>query len=270
MNYQLHYDRLIERARSRMKPDGYTERHHVLPRYLGGGNESNNLVHLTAREHYIAHLLWAKITDHEKAWLAVGRMAGGDRKRLNSKLYEIAKIKSLPLLSKVGLKVGPVVGAMMREQKRGVCGQSLEELQELGRRSGLLNGKANGEKVRDEKLGVFAMTPEQLSEAGSKGAAKLKELGKGIYNQANFTDEQNERRRQGGINGAKRIVEEKLGVHGWTREQRSERARRQNHAAGKSTSSQKWKCDECDLISTPGGIGSHQRRTSHKGKTRIL
>ena len=53
MNYKLHYDKLVERAKKR-KLIGYVERHHIIPRSLG---EKENIVELTAREHFIAHLL---------------------------------------------------------------------------------------------------------------------------------------------------------------------------------------------------------------------
>lgn len=39
---------------------GYTERHHIVPRFCGGSNEASNLVRLTARNHFIAHLLLVK------------------------------------------------------------------------------------------------------------------------------------------------------------------------------------------------------------------
>lgn len=60
MDYQAHYDRLIERARHR-KLFEYKEKHHVRPKCIGGTNEKSNLVDLTAEEHYVAHLLLAKI-----------------------------------------------------------------------------------------------------------------------------------------------------------------------------------------------------------------
>jgi hypothetical protein len=47
MDWALHYNRLIERARSR-DLSGYVERHHVVPKCLGGGEDR---VRLTAREH---------------------------------------------------------------------------------------------------------------------------------------------------------------------------------------------------------------------------
>ena len=60
MNYQEHYDRLISRARGR-KLDCYTESHHIIPRCMNGTDDKNNLVELTAREHFIAHILLVKI-----------------------------------------------------------------------------------------------------------------------------------------------------------------------------------------------------------------
>jgi len=60
MNYSAHHDRLIARARSRTLT-GYCERHHVVPKCMGGGNEAANLVDLTAEEHYVAHQLLVKM-----------------------------------------------------------------------------------------------------------------------------------------------------------------------------------------------------------------
>lgn len=54
------YNRLCESRKNlnRKKGDGnYYELHHIKPRWLGGGNEKENLVLLTAREHYLAHYL---------------------------------------------------------------------------------------------------------------------------------------------------------------------------------------------------------------------
>lgn len=61
MNYHRHYDLLIARAQNRVKPVGYVERHHILPRCMGGGNAKTNIAVLTAREHFVAHLLLVKM-----------------------------------------------------------------------------------------------------------------------------------------------------------------------------------------------------------------
>lgn len=64
MNYTNLYNKLIEKAKIREvnnKLVGYKEVHHIIPKCLGGTNDKDNLVELTAREHYIAHLLLVKI-----------------------------------------------------------------------------------------------------------------------------------------------------------------------------------------------------------------
>jgi hypothetical protein len=60
--YSRWYYRIIDAARTR-SVIGYTERHHVLPRCLGGTDCSQNLVALTAREHFIAHRLLVKMVE---------------------------------------------------------------------------------------------------------------------------------------------------------------------------------------------------------------
>ena len=63
MNYQKHYDNLIQ-SRKKACSFGnleYWEKHHIVPKCLKGIDEPENLVLLTAREHYIAHWLLTKI-----------------------------------------------------------------------------------------------------------------------------------------------------------------------------------------------------------------
>ena len=40
--------------------DEYHERHHIVPKCMGGGNEDENLIDLFAREHFIAHKMLAE------------------------------------------------------------------------------------------------------------------------------------------------------------------------------------------------------------------
>ena len=61
--YQKYYYTLCRKAQTREEVEGYTERHHIIPRSLGGSNEKSNIAILTAREHYIAHMLLVRITE---------------------------------------------------------------------------------------------------------------------------------------------------------------------------------------------------------------
>ncbi len=60
MNYLNIYTRIIENRRNNV-PTGYYETHHILPRCLGGTDSKDNLVKLTAKEHFICHLLLTKM-----------------------------------------------------------------------------------------------------------------------------------------------------------------------------------------------------------------
>ena len=58
--YTSWYYSIISKAKQRVTV-GYTEKHHVIPRTLGGKNDKDNTVILTAREHFICHLLLTKM-----------------------------------------------------------------------------------------------------------------------------------------------------------------------------------------------------------------
>lgn len=62
MNYERIYNELIEHRKMLPKVEGvYYERHHILPRCMGGGDEEENLIYLTAEDHFMAHLLLARV-----------------------------------------------------------------------------------------------------------------------------------------------------------------------------------------------------------------
>lgn len=111
MNIFLHNDAkekyylIINRARNRIKPKGYCEKHHVIPRSLGGSNKASNLVLLTAREHYRCHQLLVDMTKGEArskmsyALFAMSRQASGVQSRYKPSAKEYAKARELARVS---------------------------------------------------------------------------------------------------------------------------------------------------------------------------
>lgn len=64
MNYTILYQKIISKAVSqkRNRKDGnYYEKHHIIPRCIGGTNNSDNLVLLTPKEHFICHKILCEI-----------------------------------------------------------------------------------------------------------------------------------------------------------------------------------------------------------------
>ena len=91
--YLKWYYIIIERARNRVIEKPY-EKHHIIPKSLGGTNDLSNIVNLTPREHLIAHLLLVKFTqglNRNKMWFAVNLMANCNGVKINSRLYEVVK-----------------------------------------------------------------------------------------------------------------------------------------------------------------------------------
>jgi hypothetical protein len=95
--YTNWYDAVIVRAQNRALPrDEYYEKHHIIPKSLGGSNKKENIAKLTAREHFICHWLLTKMTEGEnqkKMAYACKRMmhsAGHKQKRykITGRLYE--------------------------------------------------------------------------------------------------------------------------------------------------------------------------------------
>lgn len=63
--YSKLYYKITSNAKQRII-EGYTERHHIIPQSLGGSDDKENLVELTAREHFICHWLLIKMTEGDE------------------------------------------------------------------------------------------------------------------------------------------------------------------------------------------------------------
>jgi hypothetical protein len=90
MNYQNIYNQIINRAKNRTLNE-YKESHHVIPKCLGGSNEKENLVDLTAREHFLCHKLLVEIyPNNEKLLWALWLMAIGKQRRNKTEPYNVS------------------------------------------------------------------------------------------------------------------------------------------------------------------------------------
>lgn len=82
MDYKKHYEILIDRAKTRILEE-YTENHHIIPKCVGGTDNSDNIVALTPEEHYLAHQLLVKIYPKEKGLIYSALMMCSSSKNHN-------------------------------------------------------------------------------------------------------------------------------------------------------------------------------------------
>ena len=111
MNYLKIHDQIINRAKNRVI-EGYFENHHIIPRCMGGTNDKDNLVKLTAREHFIIHWLLTLIYSNENGlkfafWNMCQRgHSSGNRHIPSSRIYEWARMQLKGISKPKGFQTG--------------------------------------------------------------------------------------------------------------------------------------------------------------------
>lgn len=142
--YYFIYYKIIEQSKSR-NISGYVEKHHIIPKSLGGTNNKSNIAHLTAKEHFICHRLLTKFTTGKNqlamsraAWRITHSNINHQRLKISSSLYEKLKIKSAEDHSKL-MKNIPKTTEHIANMKNAFKG-----------RKSSFKGKTHSDKVKIE------------------------------------------------------------------------------------------------------------------------
>lgn len=149
------------------RPNERTHKHHIIPRYMSGSNDPENIVEVTVTQHVMFHFcnyhLWGNEEDR-LAWRGLSGLITPD---------EVA-LEAMSLGGKKG-------GNKHKENKTGICGMTSEELSGAGKKGGPIGGKIGGNKTKENKTGIFGRSPEKRKEdsrkagkiGGSKGGKQL-------------------------------------------------------------------------------------------------
>jgi len=98
MDYSRLYYNITNKKSRIFLTDEYTEKHHIIPRCFGGLDTDHNLVELSLKEHFIAHLLLCKIYPENKKLLYAFNLMS-KRAKINSNLYKSTREKFYKELS---------------------------------------------------------------------------------------------------------------------------------------------------------------------------
>jgi hypothetical protein len=120
--YTTIYFRIVERAKLRQQLDVYHEKHHIIPECFyknrsrkgpsgwldGNPNDSSNIVRLTAKEHFICHILLTKMTadnaKHKMILAVIGMKRSSTKQRyFNSRSYELVRRGCQEIFSNINL-----------------------------------------------------------------------------------------------------------------------------------------------------------------------
>lgn len=120
--YRKWYMAIISKALRRNNV-GYVEKHHIIPSSLGGTDDKTNLVKLTAREHFVCHLLLTKFTSGKELYTmrhAVGKFIQSSplqQRKFTS--WEYSKIRENISIARTGKKHSEATRVKMSEKAKG-------------------------------------------------------------------------------------------------------------------------------------------------------
>lgn len=131
------YNNLINKAKFRAKEeifDEYTERHHIIPKCLGGSDDESNIVVLLYREHVIAHMLLARIySDNESILFAASLLMAVETRKIGNKIIKTKSFANTKLADEykkkaVKLRGNKHVTEVTRERMRNSRKRVLSEM----------------------------------------------------------------------------------------------------------------------------------------------
>jgi hypothetical protein len=99
------YFSLVEKRQKTPYTGHPMEIHHIIPKSLGGGNNPENLVNFSAREHYIAHKIMTKITEGINREKMVHALWGMSNRILNNSLHGYMSSRSYENVRKLFLEI---------------------------------------------------------------------------------------------------------------------------------------------------------------------
>lgn len=152
--YTTWYFDIIEIGKNRSN-DIHGEKHHIIPKSLGGSNSKDNLVRLTFREHFLVHWLLTKMCEGKNkkkmyhAFWSMTRISETNKRVVTSYQYELCR---KIFLSNIGGTNNPMYGKTHSSETRKLIKNArkdqiiTDETKEKIRKSmrGKNKGSANG------------------------------------------------------------------------------------------------------------------------------
>jgi len=178
--YTNYYTSLIAAALNRVLDKSiYTEKHHIIPKCMGGKDDLSNLVKLTAKEHFIAHMLLVRMTEgvyHRKMSFALWRMMQDNPARNSRHKVTATKYESIKKLMAHNISIQNKGQRLtLEQQKRRRAGCVSRDPWNKGKKMPPEFGQAVAQRRRGTKASV------ETSRSISEGVKKWNETRKGTY-----------------------------------------------------------------------------------------
>ena len=156
MDYTKIYNQIIKRAQNR-KLEGYVEKHHIVPKCIRGLDVKENIVKLTAREHFLCHMLLCEIhpleykLKHALFLMAIGKQKVREKTYvIGSRVYERLKTEYSEMLTGK-----PQTQETKNKKSKSMLdvwnGKTKEEMSEIGQKIWDTRRKNGNDKVTQKQ-----------------------------------------------------------------------------------------------------------------------
>jgi len=228
--YRAWYLSLMDKAKQRGVITGYVERHHIVPRSLGGPHTRENIVVLTYREHFLAHWLLTKFTAGsalKSMRLVMGHLARAKEGRIIAS-WQYAVAKTILRHSKLGTTTSDEVRAKMsiamrNSQKARIALQRVQRDKDIAARKSVKMRAHHADPAYKKKLHLSMKNSEKVQQ-------NMKVLCKGLIGNRHALGHKHDEESRRKMSEANR--------HSWTPERRRRQAeitRKRNLARGTRT-----------------------------------
>ncbi len=173
--YTRWYNAIVSK-RQRESAVGYTEKHHIIPKCLGGSNDATNTVLLTGREHFTCHRLLIKMTTGKvrcKMSFALHKMAHGVHSphyKVTSRTYETIRKLNSEATTNSNKEMWSKRTPEQRSKAAYGYGHMTDQQRSDRALKGIMTLGKEGAKLRARKA-IESQTPDQLKERGRKAIA---------------------------------------------------------------------------------------------------
>lgn len=172
--YYKWYNNIVAAAKSRiLPPEIKKERHHIIPKSIGGSNENANLVYLTLHEHILCHRLLVKMLHGDskyKMMHALFLMSHKDKYNLTSREFVFIKSMKRNHTEETKKKISaatkgennPSFGVPCNEERKEKIRQSKQNLSSESRakisaakkgKTGHIHSEETKQKIAESKIG---------------------------------------------------------------------------------------------------------------------
>ena len=188
---ELHWNRYVKfiemcrktAPKKKIKGDGYEAHHIIMKAYLPNEFKSDpeNIIVLTPRQHFIAHMIFAYAIDDMPSWTAFNKMVhsrgqNGDVTKLTSKQYEVLKTKHSE--SRKGYhppkEVGEKIAVSNRGKKRTPEQRKRISESMIGRISSRKGVRVSEETRRRMSIAQKNRSPEINKKIGESNRGKVR------------------------------------------------------------------------------------------------